>query len=156
MNISKDTENKVRLLLQQHRKLEAVKLVYNTAHCGLKEAKDYVDNLGLQQPTAPSHSINNIDDTILALLAENKKIHAVKYYKDQTGKPLAESLAYVDSLYKNRTPGQRSSTMNTEIDKIIQQQGMAPGSKKHQGNFLPKLFIFLILTALAIYLLFLR
>ncbi|MEZ2444005.1 hypothetical protein AB6805_19925 [Chitinophaga sp. RCC_12] len=155
MNISQDTENKVRLLLQQHRKVEAVKLVYDTAHCGLKEAKDYVDNLQLPKPLTSPHT-NNIDDTILSLLAENKKVHAVKYYKDQTGKPLAESLAYVDSLYKSRTPGQRSSTMNTEIDKIIQQQGMAPGSKKHQGNFLPKLLIFLILTALAIYLLFLR
>jgi ribosomal protein L7/L12 len=152
MNISKDAENKVRLLLQQQRKLEAVKLVHDTTHCGLKEAKDYVDNFQL----AKSHTVNNIDDTILTLLAENKKIHAVKYYKDQTGKPLAESLAYVDSLYKSRKSGQRSTTMNTEIDKIIRQQGMAPGSKKHQGNFLLKLFIFLIVTGLAIYLLFLR
>jgi ribosomal protein L7/L12 len=155
MNISQDTESKVRLLVQQHRKLEAVKLVYDTTHCGLKEAKDYVDNLESPIPHTPTNT-NNIDDTILALLAENKKIHAVKYYKDQTGKPLAESLAYVDSLYKNRKPGQQSTTMNTEIDKIIRQQGMAPGSKKHQGNFLPKLLIFLVVTALAIYLLFLR
>lgn len=153
MNISQETENKVRLLLQQNRKVEAVKLVYDTARCGLREAKNYVDHL--QLPTAEKTG-NNIDDIILSLLAENKKIYAVKYYREQTGKSLAESLAYVDSLPKSRKQGTGTATMSTEIDKIMQQQGLASGSKQKQGSFLLKLCIVLLVAALMIYFIFLR
>lgn len=157
MNISKETESKVRLLLQQNRKVEAVKLVYDTARCGLKEAKDYVDQLQLPtQHTSSYKTGNNIDDTILSLLAENKKLYAVKYYKEQTGKSLAESLAYVDSLPESRKHGARAATMSTEIDKIIQQQELSSGSRQKQGNFFLKLCIVLLVAALIIYFIFFR
>lgn len=155
MNISKETENKVRQLLQQNRKVEAVKLVYDTARCGLKEAKDYVDQLQLPVPNISSYKpANNIDDTILSLLAENKKLYAVKYYREQTGQSLAASLAYVDALSENRKHGARAATMNTGIDKIIRQQEMTSGNRQKHGSFLLKLCIVLLIAALMIYFIF--
>lgn len=156
MNISKETESKVRLLLQQNRKVEAVKLVYDTARCGLKEAKDYVDQLQLPTKNTSSYKPGNIDDTILSLLAENKKIYAVKYYREQTGKSLAESLAYVDGLPQSRKQGTGTATMSTEIDKIIQQQELSSGSRQKQGNSFLKLCIVLLVAALMIYFILLR
>lgn len=148
MNISKETENKVRLLLQQNRKVEAVKLVYDTAQCHLKEAKDYVDQLRLSAPNTPPYKTgNNIDYTILSLLAENKKLYAVKYYREQTGKSLAESLAYVDGLSENRKYGAHAATMNTKIDKIIRQEEMSSRSGQKE-NFMLKLCIGLVIAAL--------
>jgi len=157
MNISKETEDKVRLLLQQNRKVEAVKLVYDTARCGLKEAKDYVDQLRQPAQSTSSHKTgNNIDDTILSLLAQNKKLYAIKFYREQTGKSLAESLAYVDSLPESSKHNSRATTMNTEIDKIIRQQEIASGSRQKQGAFLLKLCIVFLIAALLIYLIFFR
>jgi ribosomal protein L7/L12 len=42
MMISKEMGQQIELLLSQNRKVEAIKLVLDTTHCGLKNAKDFV------------------------------------------------------------------------------------------------------------------
>lgn len=49
MNLPASTIEKVQALLARNQKINAVKLVHDTARCSLKEAKDYVD--GLEEST---------------------------------------------------------------------------------------------------------
>lgn len=48
-------------------------------------------------------SIEKIDDEIKSLIAEGKRIRAVKRYRMVTGLGLKESKKYVDSLIKNES-----------------------------------------------------
>jgi len=141
---SEDTKNKAALFVSQKRKLEAVKLIYEATKCGLKEAKDYVDNL---ETVCVSSNIDelspdykDLDSGLMALMAQGKKLEAVKLYKDITGSGLAESKDYVEDLYKNRAAADNTRTAEplrsreTEIDKILTEQHFKPGNKNAQAN----------------------
>lgn len=126
MVLTQDVETKLRLLLAQNRKLEAVKLVLDSTGCGLKEAKEFVDNFaGGQKPPAIKALPADLDTQILTLLSQGEKLHAVKLYKEATGLGLAESKDYVDGI-QNGGPSfdQRPSTnkRDTAIDQIMEQQ----------------------------------
>jgi ribosomal protein L7/L12 len=145
MMISKEMEQQIELLLSQNRKLEAVKLVLETTHCGLKEAKDFVDNFrpGNSLASTEPRSKGDIDGELLNLLANGNKLAAVKLYKDATGKGLAESKDYVDSLqvhgFKTAsnplTPPSFSTSSkkrDTQVDDLVKDQN----SKTKSGCFI--------------------
>ncbi|MGY0035684.1 hypothetical protein [Pedobacter sp. NJ-S-72] len=87
MNLPKETEEIIQLLLSQNKKIEAVKLVHTLSNCGLKEAMDFVENFrpGQTSPAEvianPANTVSNIDEEILAYLAQGKKLQAVKILK---------------------------------------------------------------------------
>jgi ribosomal protein L7/L12 len=115
-------------LVAQNRKVEAVKLVRDTAQCGLREAKDYVDDLEGSRisfiPTMPG----DIDAQLTALLAQGKKLEAIKLHKDTTKAGLAESKDYVESLEKKSYTASTGAVFNkreTQIDDILKQQAQA-------------------------------
>lgn len=135
MIISNETIQHVQALLARGQKIQAVKVVKDETNCSLKEAKDYVDQLDRPKVT-PSFS-GNIDDELRALLAERRKLEAIKLYKEHSGLGLAESKDYVENLETYKT------TSSTTIDQILQQQKTP---KKNNG--LLTFIIFVLILAL--------
>ncbi|SDE86169.1 Ribosomal protein L7/L12 C-terminal domain-containing protein [Mucilaginibacter pineti] len=145
MTISKEIEQQIELLLSQNRKLEAVKLVVDTTHCGLKDAKEFVDNFkseGFFDSTKPA-SKRDIDSELLKLLADGNKLSAVKLYKEATGLGLAESKDYVENLqargFKSAsdplappTWASSSKKRDTQIDELVMDQN----AKTKSGCFI--------------------
>lgn len=145
MNLPAATLKEIQSLVAQNKKTAAIKLVCDTTKCSLKDAKDYVDNLGKYPASAAPMAAGNIDDQLKKLLSEGKKLEAVKLYKDHTGVGLAASKDYVDHLLLSGRPV--SSTMNTAIDRILQQQAQGEPSK-YNSSFIIKLLIFLLVVAM--------
>lgn len=91
-------------------KLSAVKHCKDNTGWSLNQCKEYVDQLvdkgqinqwdNTISATAVSGSEENVTmaQRIIEIARTKGKLHAVKYYKDQTGKGLKESLEYVDKI----------------------------------------------------------
>jgi ribosomal protein L7/L12 len=123
MDIPFDLQTKIESLLAQKRKLEAIKLLIDETHCGLKAAKDYIDGLTVSSDTTvlPSLSYNhNIDAELKSLLSQSKKLEAVKRYRAHTGLGLKESKDYIDALSSGyMSIAGISDGRNTQIDDAI-------------------------------------
>jgi len=86
-------------LIQTGQKIEAIKQYRERTQSGLKEAKDAVEALerGEQLPT-PKAILTTINQDVVSLVREGKKIAAIKLYRDKTGVGLAEAKAAVEAL----------------------------------------------------------
>ena len=86
-------------LIEEGKKIKAIKRYRIVTGLGLKEAKDYVDSLSKSNNTVISDAVvENIDVELKNLIAEGKKIKAIKKYRIVTGLGLKEAKDYVDSL----------------------------------------------------------
>lgn len=126
----------LRQLVADGKKIEAIKLVREQTGLGLKEAKDAVEAIergespDLRPPTnAPAHGVSGTDlAAINELLLQNKKIDAIKLYREQTGVGLKEAKDAVEAIEATgwllpnppgetaasvtyRPPGQKTSTL---------------------------------------------
>lgn len=131
MEISKELEGKIQLLLSKGKKVEAVKLVKDAMNCGLKEAKDFIDGFG-RTAVQPLNIIPaDMEAELFSLIRQGRKIDAVKLYKDKTGARLEESVNYINSLLdqqplRNSGPGEKSR--ETQLADIVKQQELKPKS----------------------------
>jgi len=116
MQINEEIKNKLTVLIQQDRQIEAIKLIRDTYNLGLKESKDYVDSFDPNQRvfSTPEDTISsaagNLEESrlikdekfaineLIALVQQGKKLEAIKIYKDATGRSLQQSKDYVDQL----------------------------------------------------------
>lgn len=132
MNISNELEATLQVLILQNRKIEAIKKLRDATGCSLKEAKDHIDSypddpeqMPVQAPPTPAQGPLLIDNELLMLLAQGRKLEAIKLYKDTTGQDLASCKAYIDKLElsgsANSVPGK--DKRQTSIDEVLQQQG---------------------------------
>ncbi|MBB6624180.1 ribosomal protein L7/L12 [Clostridium gasigenes] len=103
-------------LIEQGEKIKAIKRYRIVTGLGLKEAKDYVDSLNkFDQSVVSDTMLENIDVELKNLIAEGKRIKAIKKYRIVTGLGLKEAKDYVDSLSKfDQSVG--SDTMLENID----------------------------------------
>ena len=90
-------------LVKAGRTLEAVKLVREVTGCGLKEAKDAVDQLARGEAwRAPSASGGPADEVLAeavrGLIRQGRKVEAVKLYRERTGCGLREALDAVETI----------------------------------------------------------
>ncbi len=128
MILSKDVESQIGQLLSKNKKIEAIKLVIDTTKCGLKEAKNFIDHYaaGWSADNAPV----NTDQEILSLLAQGRKLEAVKLYKESSRAELAESKDYVEALWEQHQSSAGSAvskSRDTQIDQLVlNQQGTRP------------------------------
>lgn len=125
----------IRLLAANNQKIQAIKLFREYAKVDLKEAKDVIDRLettspvtgpvtqtsnrvimqtagtaGLDSTTIPGYSLDsNIVGVILACLAQNQKIEAIKVLRNATNTGLKEAKDAIDNL-DARQSHQHSST----------------------------------------------
>jgi len=104
-----DVRTDATALLAAGRKIEAVKRVRELTGLGLKEAKDYVDALQqgvvVEAPAlSPAHPLGEtpppleLDAQLRLLVAEGRKIEAIKLLRERSGLGLKEAKDYVDTL----------------------------------------------------------
>ena len=94
-----DLERRVRSLLSEGRKIEAIKVYREATGAGLKEAKDAVEALDLRGGLPHPHGIGkDVEPELLSLLRRGEKIQAIKLYREKTGAGLKEAKDAVEAL----------------------------------------------------------
>lgn len=97
--LTADLEREIRSLLDQGKKIEAVKVYKDQTGSSLKDAKDAVESLprgaSLPQPNAAD---TDWEAEVLQLLGQGEKIKAVKLYRNRTGASLFDSKQAVEEM----------------------------------------------------------
>ena len=100
-------EGQILLLMQAGKKIEAIKLYRQETGSGLNEAKDAVEALAAGRPIVrrSGESVealgvdpNSLEGQVLALMQGQKKIWAIKLYREQTGVGLKQAKDAVEAL----------------------------------------------------------
>ena len=89
-------------LLRDGSKIQAIKRRRELTGEGLKEAKDYVDDLQHRRGHAAPPEPSQEDQELLDLLRGGSKIQAIKRRRELTGEGLKEAKDYVDDLQHRR------------------------------------------------------
>ena len=104
MSITAEAKAYVQTLLQQGKKIEAVKYLSETFQISLIESKTLVETLenetieALLQPKTETADTATLRNDIANLLKQGNKIEAVKLAKETYGSTLKEALEYVDDI----------------------------------------------------------
>lgn len=94
-----ELSERVRSLLAEGRKIEAIKVYREATSAGLKEAKDAVEALDRDGefpavgPLGPG-----VEREIASLLEQNEKIEAIRVYRERTGADLKTAKDAVEAL----------------------------------------------------------
>lgn len=91
---SDDSEEPLVLLLEQGKKLEAIKLYREQTGAGLAEAKRAIERLQRQEAI----ETGDLEPRLMELLRRGEKIAAIKLYRTETGAALAEAKAAVEHV----------------------------------------------------------
>lgn len=95
-------EAELRGMLAGGNKLLAIKRAREALHLGLAEAKDLVEAIERGAPLEPLPSARSrpagLDDELRRLVAQDRKIEAIKRAREALGLGLKEALDYVESL----------------------------------------------------------
>jgi ribosomal protein L7/L12 len=94
-------ENRVIALVAEGRTLEAVKLYREATGVGLKEAKDFVEALAATNRARPVQG-QAVDERVVQLLTDQRKIEAIKLYRQATGVGLKEAKEAVEAIARLR------------------------------------------------------
>jgi ribosomal protein L7/L12 len=99
------SHEEIQALVAQGKKIDAIKRVREMTGLGLKEAKDYVEQLSHALPLAqhnPDRSLSilstDVEQEARQLMVQRGKIHAIKRVREVTGMGLKEAKDYVESL----------------------------------------------------------
>ena len=148
-------------IAQQHSKIEAIKWIRDHSDLGLKQAKDYVENLlensidhsTFQSSTDSSTSSSSIPlQEIHLMLQQGRKIEAIKLVKDSSNIGLKEAKDFVDSLEEHP----RSDHTHQPIPRNVATSAASPAhgiedqSKKRKFPVLT-LFIIALVIVFIIY-----
>lgn len=98
-----DINDRIRLLMQQHQKINAIKLVRTVTNWSLKESKDYID----QYPhisSLPIAESGPVSAEIQRLLSENKYMDAIHLVQGRTGMMLEEAKNYLEQDFGCKFP----------------------------------------------------
>lgn len=115
-----DLNEDIKLLLAQGKKIQAIKLTMDHTNLGLKEAKNYVEEIAkFGHATPPSLKTSPVGDDILEaeamqFLAKKNKIGAVKRIRELTNWGLKEAKEYVDTIQNRELYNLSSSEMISE------------------------------------------
>lgn len=106
------------LLIQQNRKIEAIKWVKDHSNLGLKDAKDYVESLAINPHEATAQSLTNSSissmhaQEIYALIQQGRKIEAIKLVKKYSSLNLKDAKIFVENLITHPNLDNLSSLEN--------------------------------------------
>ena len=100
-------EDRLRSLLADGRKLEAIKLYREHTGAGLAEAKNAVESLerGESLPQRPPSADSSLEWDVVSLLEQGRKIDAVKVYRERTGVGLKQAKDAVETIASERGLG---------------------------------------------------
>jgi len=91
---TESVHNRVLSLVQEGRKIDAIKLYREETGAGLAEAKEAVERVAIQ----PANPVSGKDERILSLLRKGEKIAAIKLHRERTGAGLKEAKDTVEAL----------------------------------------------------------
>lgn len=106
-----DPSERIAELIQQGRKIEAIKLLRETTGIGLKEAKEAVEQLSgettgsAQARPEPMPRPGSVSEEVQNLAHQGNKIEAIKLLREQTGMGLKEAKQRVDAVTGSRGSG---------------------------------------------------
>lgn len=96
-------DDRIHELLDQGRKVAAIKLVRRTTGWGLRKSKEYIDNLALAaQPAIGAAEEAALEKEVKALIQQDRFMEAVKLVRERTGWGLRECKTFVDNLLHGR------------------------------------------------------
>lgn len=94
-----EVENSIRSLLNEGKKIEAIKLYRQHSGAGLAEAKDAVELIERGEPLPDSTPVtDDLEEQILELMAAGQKIAAIKLHRERTHVGLKEAKDAVEAL----------------------------------------------------------
>lgn len=98
-----DVNDRLRILLQEGRKINGIKLVLKVMDWGLKEAKEYVDNYPEVSPLPVTKS-GPVSREIRQLLSKKQYMAAVHVVQERTGMDLEEARGYLEQVFDCNFP----------------------------------------------------
>lgn len=100
--MSEEVFNEIKELVDQGQKIQAVKRYMELTDAGLKEAKDFVDQLteGSGGGTAEKLTEEEFQKELSRLLTNGQAIPAIKLYRNQFGVGLKEAKQQVEAIAK--------------------------------------------------------
>lgn len=86
--------------LRDGQKLQAVKAYKEETGCDLKDAKDIIDAIDLNEKSVPAaEKLEDFDEEIINLVKSGNKLQAVKLYKEKNLVNLKDAKDAIDELY---------------------------------------------------------
>ena len=98
MRTDDDLEERVRSLMDEGQKIEAIKLYRERTGAGLKDSKDAVEAIGRGQGPPSRQDDRDFRDEVVSLLERGQKIGAIKLYRERTGVGLKEAKDAVEAI----------------------------------------------------------
>lgn len=112
-------EAELRILLNEGRKIEAIKRYREKTRAGLAAAKEAIEALERGQPLPTSEPLDtSLETEIVSLLEQGRKIQAVKVYRERTGAGLKEAKEAVEAIGR----GEKVVAAFGEIDHEVESQ----------------------------------
>src|SRR3954468_363698 len=100
--IDDDLESRVRSLMDEGQKIEAIKLYRERTGAGLKESKDAVEAIGRGQAPPTRQDALSFQHAVLFLMEGGQKIGAIKLYRERTGVGLKEAKDAVEAIQRGQ------------------------------------------------------
>ncbi|KAA3646230.1 MAG: hypothetical protein DWQ07_08385 [Chloroflexi bacterium] len=109
MNLPPYVEDEIRSLVEDGRKIEAIKRVRELSGAGLKEAKDYIDYMAKQPAFGDQEStllsfeevMRDHEGELRDMLRNKGKIQAIKRVRQLTGTGLKEAKDFIENIEKD-------------------------------------------------------
>ena len=117
-------ERRVRDLLAEGRKIEAIRVYREQTGTGLKEAKDAVEAIQRGVPASlPAGVDEPFRSELVSLLDRGQKIEAIKLYRERTGAGLKEAKDAVEAIERGQAPAPTGldEALERELVGLLQQ-----------------------------------
>ena len=118
-------DDDIALLVQQGKKIDAIKLYRERTGVGLKEAKDAVEAMEAGREPPPVETMNLAGEVeMAALVRQGRKIDAIKLYRERTGMGLKEAKDAVEAMEAGQGPPvvqTKDSSDQLEILSLLEQ-----------------------------------
>ncbi|MEM9809282.1 MAG: hypothetical protein AAF959_28870, partial [Cyanobacteria bacterium P01_D01_bin.56] len=98
-----DVNDRLRILLQEGRKINGIKLVLKVMDWGLREAKEYVDKYPDVSPLPVTKS-GPVSEEIRQLLSKQQHMAAIHVVQERTGMDLEEARGYLEQVFDCNFP----------------------------------------------------
>ena len=130
-----DQVQNIHKLLHEKRLIDAIKLYREITGVGLAEAKEAVEEMAVDESIKPPDDERDYDNPILisrikSLLSRNRKVDAVKIYREEYGVGLKEAKMAVDRI--QATMAQTKSTSSMQYQSAISDDPFANDDKNRR------------------------
>ena len=114
-----DQVQEIHKLLHEKKLIHAIKLYREATGSSLAEAKEAVEEMARNEYTKPPDDVRDMDNPVLdsrirSLLSRNRKVDAVKIYREEYGVGLKEAKDAVDRIQASMSGARSSSQMPYE------------------------------------------